>query len=124
MWRTFIAKAGSQEKPKYESRDWPCRCEQCPESNRARYGCGWDDALRGHGTPVHADDKEERIETCPQWLAQQPLVVSVYELLADYREGRIGDVRELPRPLLEYLRAASAELEVWTRVQQDRMTNA
>lgn len=90
---------------------------------RARYGCGWDDAARGRGSAVHPDDKNERFETCPQWLARQPFVASVYELLGDYREGRLGDARDLPRPLLEYLRMANAETEVWLRVQQAKVTD-
>lgn len=123
MWRTALVRVGSQEKPKYEPRDWPCRCEECPEPQRARYGCGWDESLRGKGTPVHPDDKSEHFETCPQWLARQPAVCSVYELLGDYKDGRLGDSRDLPRALLECLRAAAAELETWQRVQSARVTD-
>ena len=46
---------------------------------------------------------------------------SVYEYLGDYREGRLGNVRELPHVLLECLRAASAELEVAIRVQNAKV---
>ncbi len=121
MWRTTLVKVGSQEKPKYEARDWPCTCERCPDAQRERYGCGWSDATRGKGLAVHADNKDELLDTCPQWYARQPLVASVYDLLGDYRDGRLGDVRDLPADLLTYLRAASAELEVWTRIQQGRV---
>lgn len=88
---------------------------------RARHGCGWDDSLRGRGETLHPDDKDEKIDTCPQWLARQPFVSSVYEYLGDYRDGRLGNVRELPHVLLECLRAASAELEVSMRVQQAKV---
>ena len=70
---------------------------------------------------MHPDDKHEKIDTCPQWLARQPFVASVYEYLGDYRDGRLGDVRLLPRALLECLRAANAELEVSMRVQQQKV---
>lgn len=123
MWRTILERGGSKEKPKYDVGDWPCKCEKCPEPLRARHGCGWDLALRGKGQPIHPENRDERFETCPQWLARQPFVCSVYEMLGDYKAGRLGNVRDLPRDLLEYLRAAAAELETWTRIQQQRMSD-
>lgn len=48
-------------------------------------------------------------------------MASVYEYLGDYRDNRLGNIRELPHVLLECLRAASAELEVSMRVQQAKV---
>lgn len=116
MWRTCLVNDGDEERPDWQQRDWPHSCDACPEEQRERYGCGWDDRTRGHGRAEILGGVV--CETCPQWCALQPAVASVYELLGDYREGRLGPVQELPRALLEYLRFASAELESWLRVQQ------
>lgn len=65
----------------------------------------------------------EAMPTCPQWLAVQPFVCSVFVLLGDYSEGRIGDVRDLPADLLVYLRAAAGEVEAWKGKTQERLTD-
>lgn len=117
----MIVNEGSKEKSKFASREYPYSCEACPDDEciKARHGCGWDDRWRGKGVVVNING--EIMPTCPQWLGRQPFVDSVFCLLQDYCDGRLGDVRDLPADLLAYLRMAANELEAWKGAQQSRL---
>lgn len=119
MWRTCLVNRGDEKNADWQTDDWPHKCCECPDESRARYGCGWDERHRGKGEAQIVGGI--KCETCPQYLAAQPFICSVYEYLSDYRDGRLGPVRELPHALLEYLRAANAELETWLQTQQKMM---
>lgn len=116
IWRTCVVDRGTKEQPDWQSDDWPCKCCDCCDEYRERYGCGYDKRYEGNGAVEIVGGI--KCTTCPQYLANQPFVASVYEYLADYREGRLGSVREMPHALLQYLRVASAELDSWLQAQQ------
>jgi hypothetical protein len=122
MWRTTSLGTGSKEKRKWIYTEWPCKCEECSEPIQERHGCGWRDGFKGRGTVRLATTGEE-VKDCPQWLARQPFICSVYEHLSDYKEGRLGNSLDLPSAFLDYLKAANGESIEWVRLQQEKMFN-
>lgn len=113
---------------------YPPGCEECEEGRRAASGCGcswgvpWTETAGG---PSHegkhfrdygegdAGGATERpwSRTCPEWFYRSPFVQSVLAELPDYEAGRLGNVQDLPAPLVEYLRIASAEQSAWKTYQ-------
>jgi hypothetical protein len=73
----------------------------------------------GKSTSVHrcGIERPQKIEdwqrTCPQYFAQSPFVTQIMDDLEDYRNNRLGDVRDFPLPLLHYLRFADREQKSW-----------
>jgi hypothetical protein len=55
-----------------------------------------------HGAP--------ETKTCPEYFARQNMVGSVYQLLPAYKHGSLGNVLDLPAPLVEYLGALESAI--------------
>lgn len=109
----------------------PNECEKCNPKLRQRWGCGcsdgipWTAVMGGDGYigqgRIWSRDKlirerqatpEDR--TCPQWFRRSPFYLSLLEELNDYKQGRLGNVREtMPYAVLVYLRCLAAESDAW-----------
>lgn len=85
-------------------------------------GCGFIEEFRGKSQSVYTRDKKFKSikkaepweRTCPQYFADSAFYNSVFNLVDDYEKNRLGNVLDLPNPLLTYLRVASAEMKRWT----------
>ena len=110
------------EGKRIDTADDPWKCEDCPEDWRERWGCGcsrgtpWTASAEGEGyagKAAEATADGARLEpwsrTCRQWFYRSPFVISVLNLLRDYRANRLGVVTQLPAPLATYLRVADVE---------------
>mgnify|MGYP007071656663 CR=1 FL=1 len=121
IWRTVLKAVKDGKRNRIKAADWPASCDACSEQMRAMYGCGYVDGLRGsceRETPTGLP-----LPTCPQWVAIQPAVVDVWSYVADFRSGRMGNVFDMPACLYDLLRVASAELDEWQSVQQERLSD-
>lgn len=47
--------------------------------------------------------------TCPEYLARQPVIASVWNDLQDYKRGALGPVQDIQAPHLTLLRVLEAE---------------
>jgi hypothetical protein len=74
----------------------------CPLIGREGEG-----AVRGH---IPFQDDSPAWLTCPEHLAGLDAVREIYELLPDYRRGALGNVLELPIPLVSLLQILEAEI--------------
>jgi hypothetical protein len=114
----------------HEVKPWgPGPCSDCQQrdsvDNYQTWGCGWrekyasnasvqfvrgaaDAALRDKDTPCPAEGR-----TCPWFYRVQPFVQSIFSLVGDWDEGRLGAIWDLPAHLVDYLRVASAEFKTW-----------
>lgn len=90
------------------------------------WGKPWSDDSGGEGYPGQSryvwymdgdkhllDEAEPWERTCPQYHAQSPFFVSLWNELDDYSEGRIGVLGEISSAHLAYLRAMKAEHTAW-----------
>ena len=94
--------------------EWPHKCEECNEHDEKLFGCGYS-GKDGLGDLGFDDDRITGIaaRTCPQFYARQPMVISIMNMVGDYRRGALGDVRDLGNATLSYLQVADAELNRW-----------
>lgn len=73
---------------------------------REVFGCGFD-GHAGRGT----DPRFPEVATCPEYLVRTAYVGSVYEFLAPYRNGGLGNVLDLPAALADGLAIVDGELK-------------
>lgn len=71
---------------------------------------------------IPAGEETPEDKTCPQWFATSPFVLSLLELVHDYREGRLGNVRKLPMRTMQALRIFSAEYDAWIEEWDARLS--
>lgn len=102
----------------------PCKCRNdCVESDRRYYGCGYRDEYIGKASAFTADHIEDlSIGTCPQWwFAENQFVQTILTLVDDYDRGSLGNVLDLPSDIYDYLRIASNELRRWKSAAEKQL---
>ena len=90
-------------------------CSDCHD--RESWGCGWEQRTRGKATV--GGETWDKLKTCPEWYALQPFMLSLYEWLPQYKEGRLGDVREMARPTVIYFEALSRARDEFQEASSD-----